>query len=98
MDVLDRVRLGEDQQVVVALLVAGAADEALAAKVVLVELEPLDLRAHGAVEDQDALAGRLPAAPPGSRAPSRVAACRPNSCVEHGHTSLLPNATARQIT
>ncbi len=59
MDFLDRVRLAEDQEVVVALLVTGAADEALTAKGVLVEPEPLDLGAHGAVEDQDAFAGRL---------------------------------------
>ena len=58
VDVLDRLRLGEDQQVVVALLVAGAAPKAIAAEVVLAEAEALDLRAHGAVEDQDALARR----------------------------------------
>ena len=58
MDVLDRLRLGEDQKVVVALQMACAGAEPLAAKMVLVEAEPLDLRAHGAVEDQNALARR----------------------------------------
>ena len=32
----------------------------VAAEVVLAEAEALDLRAHGAVEDQDALARRIP--------------------------------------
>ncbi len=57
MDFLDRAGLGQRQKVVVALLVAGAGAEALAAKLVLAETEPLDLRAHGAVEHQDALGG-----------------------------------------
>ena len=38
---------------------AGAAAEAVAAEMGLVEAEPLDLRAHGAVEDEDALARGL---------------------------------------
>ena len=37
---------------------AGAAGESVAAEMVLVEAEALDLRAHGAVEDEDALARR----------------------------------------
>jgi hypothetical protein len=53
VDVLDRVGLRQDQQVVVALLMAGATGELVAAKVVLVEAEALDLRAHRAVEDQE---------------------------------------------
>ena len=56
VDFLDRLRLAQDQQIVVALLVAGAAAEPVAAKMVLVEAEALDLRAHGAVENEDALA------------------------------------------
>ncbi len=59
VDVLDRLRLGQDQQVVVALLrmpVRGAG--AMPGEVVLAEAEPLDLGAHRAVEDQDALARR----------------------------------------
>ena len=56
VDILDRLGLAEDQQVVVALLVAGAADKSVAAEMVFVEAEPLDLGAHGAVEDKDALA------------------------------------------
>ncbi len=59
MDFLDRLRLGQDQKVVVALLMAGAADEAVAAKMILVEAKPLDLRAHRAIENQDAFARRL---------------------------------------
>ena len=58
MDVLDRLRLAEDEQVVVALLVAGATDEAVAAEMVLIEAEALDLRAHGTVEHENALACR----------------------------------------
>ena len=56
MDRLDRLGLGQDQEVVVALLVAVADPEAVAAEMRLVEAEALDLRAHGAVEDQDPLA------------------------------------------
>ena len=56
VDLLDRLRLAEDQEIVVALLMAGAADELVAAEMVLVEAEALDLRAHRAVEDQNALA------------------------------------------
>ena len=37
-----------------------AADEAGAAKVLFVEAEPLDLRAHRPVEDEHALIGRGP--------------------------------------
>ena len=59
VDVLDRLRLGQRQQVVVALQMAFAADEALAAEMLLLEREALNLRAHRAVEDQDALARRL---------------------------------------
>ena len=56
VDLLDRLRLGEDQKVVVALLrVAVDGAGAVAGEVVLAEPEPLDLRAHRAVEDQDAL-------------------------------------------
>ena len=55
MDILDRLGLAEDQEVVVALLVTGAADEDVATEMILVEAEALDLGAHGAVEDEDAL-------------------------------------------
>ena len=58
MDFLDRRRLREDQEVVVALLVAGAAAEALAAEMVLAIAQRLDFRAHRAVEHQNALGGR----------------------------------------
>ncbi len=53
---LDRLGLRQVEQVVVALLVAGAAGEAVAAEMILVEAEPLNLRAHRAVEDEDTLA------------------------------------------
>ena len=59
VDVLDRLRLRQRQQVVVALQMAFAADEALAAEMALLEPKPLNLRPHRAVEDQDALARRL---------------------------------------
>ena len=58
MDVLDRLRLGQRQQIVVALEGAFAADETLAAELALVEAEVLDLGPHRAVEDQHALARR----------------------------------------
>jgi hypothetical protein len=54
MDVLDRLRLGERQKVVVALQVALARHETLAAEMALGEAERLDLGAHGAVENKDA--------------------------------------------
>ncbi len=55
MDAADDVRPGQDEQVVVALQVAGLVGEALAAEVRLVQLVALDHGAHGAVEDQDAV-------------------------------------------
>src|SRR5690606_22687857 len=57
MDVADGVRLGEDKKVVVAANVPMPVLEPLTAMARLVELQRLDHRAHGAVEDQDALAG-----------------------------------------
>ena len=55
MDFADRVRLREDEQVVVAADLAVPGVEARAAIAALVELELLDHGAHGAVEHQDAL-------------------------------------------
>ena len=57
VDVLDRLRLGEDQQVVIAADIAMEIRKALAAKRGLVILQALDHGAHGAVEHQDTLAG-----------------------------------------
>ncbi len=57
VDVLDRLRLGQDQQVVVAPEVAVKILETFAAERGLVIFEALDHGAHGAVEHQDALAG-----------------------------------------
>ena len=57
VDVLDRLRLGQDQQIVVAADVAMEIRKARAAKRGLVILQALDHGAHGAVEHQDAFAG-----------------------------------------
>ncbi len=60
VDPLDGIGLGEDQKVIVTLLVTVADAETVAAELLLMEVEPLDLRPHGAVKDQDPLArGRL---------------------------------------
>ena len=57
MNVLDDLRLGEVQQIVVALeVLAVPILEPLAAKCRLVQLVLLDHRAHRAVEDDDAFA------------------------------------------
>ena len=58
MDVLDRLRLGQGQEVVVALQMALAGVKPLAAKMPLVEAQALDLRAHRAVEDENPLVRR----------------------------------------
>ncbi|MNL35740.1 hypothetical protein D3C87_1577860 [compost metagenome] len=57
MDVLNRLRLRQDQKVVIALLMAGAADKALTTKMILVVTQPLDLRTHGTVDHENALTG-----------------------------------------
>ena len=57
-DILDRLRLRQRQEIVVALQMTFAADETIAAEVTLVEREVLNLRSHRAVEDENALAGR----------------------------------------
>ena len=72
MDVLDRLRLGEGQKIVVTLQGAVAGVKALAAKVSLVETEALDLGAHRPVDQQNALArgaakGRQRVLPKGER-------------------------------
>ena len=56
MDVADDGRLGDDQEVVVALQLAGVVLEAFAAVVRLLQLELLDHGAHRPVEVDDALA------------------------------------------
>ncbi len=58
VDVLDRLWLGQNEQIVVALERAVAGDEALAAELGFVEPQVLDLGAHRAVEQQHALARR----------------------------------------
>src|SRR4051812_33166961 len=59
MDSADGVRLGEDEQVVVAAHLAVPGVEARTAVAALVELELLNHGAHGAVEHQDALGREL---------------------------------------
>src|SRR5690606_8932062 len=59
VDILDRLRLRQDEQIVVALLMAGAAGKALAAEMRFVEPQSLDLGPHGTVDDQDAFTGSL---------------------------------------
>ena len=58
MDVLDRLRLGQGQKIVVALQGAVAGVKALAAKVGLAQAEALDLSAHRPVNQQNPLARR----------------------------------------
>ena len=58
MDRLDRRRLGQRQQIVVAFEMAGAAGESFAAEMRLLKPERLHLGAHCAIDHQDAL-GRL---------------------------------------
>ena len=57
MEAADRVRLGEDEKVVVAAQVARPVGEARAAKLGLAEAQRLDHRPHRAVEDEDARRG-----------------------------------------
>ena len=59
VNVLDRLRLGEGEKIVVALEMAFAAVEAGAAEMRLLEGEVLNLRPHRAVENEDALARGL---------------------------------------
>ena len=47
------------REIVVALLMAGAADELVTTEVIFVERQALDLRPHRAIEDQDPLACSL---------------------------------------
>ena len=55
MDVGDDLRAGERENVVVAPQVAAVLAQPLAPEAALIELVPLDHRAHGAVEQHDAL-------------------------------------------
>ena len=59
VDVLDRLRLSQDQEVVVALQMAFANLEAIAAEMALGQTERLNLGAHRAVQNQNALTRRL---------------------------------------
>jgi hypothetical protein len=56
VDGADDIGARQGQQIAVALELLGMRREALAAEVGLAELVRLDLRAHGAVDDEDALA------------------------------------------
>ena len=53
VDVLNQVRAGERQQLVIAFDVFGEVFEALASVLRLTQLEALDHGAHGPVEDED---------------------------------------------
>ena len=53
VDLPDSVGLGQDQEVVVALLVVGVIGEAPPTEIRLAVFEPLDDGAHGAVKDED---------------------------------------------
>ena len=83
MDVFDRLRLGERQKIIVALQGAVAGMKTIAAEVRLTEIQALDLGAHRAVNDQDALARGAFAAPStrprGARNPCRGLDWRTNS-------------------
>jgi hypothetical protein len=57
VDILDRLRLRQDQQIVVAADIAMEIGKTLPPKRGFVILQALDHRAHGAVEHQDAFAG-----------------------------------------
>ncbi|ENT51371.1 hypothetical protein P046_01778 [Brucella suis 06-997-1672] len=59
MDFLNGFRLGQGQKIVIALKLAVTGGETIAAKMLFMETQALNLRTHGAVEDQDALARRL---------------------------------------
>ena len=53
MNILDRLGLGQRQQIVIAAQILCVVREPLRAKIAFRELVALDHRAHGAVEDQD---------------------------------------------
>src|SRR5690606_28517338 len=55
MNFLDCLGLGQRQKVVIALKLAVAGAETIAAKMFLMEAKPLNLGSHCAIEDQDAL-------------------------------------------
>ena len=59
VDGADRLRLGQHQQVVVALDQLAVIGEALAAVILLLQLQALDHGAHRTVDDEDALVGGL---------------------------------------
>ncbi len=85
MDFFDGIRLGQDQKVVIALLVTGAADETITAKMIFIKPQSLNLRAHCAIENEDTFAGGLAQRAQNFRA---VALCpfRAEQIVKHGRT------------
>jgi hypothetical protein len=88
VDILDRLRLGQDEEIVVALLMAGAAGEAIAAEMRFVEPQSLDLGAHGAVDDQDAFTGSLLQGGQHLGTITRRS-LRPKELVEHRHLLFI---------
>jgi hypothetical protein len=59
MDIFDRLRLRKNEEVVIALEMAGAIGKSIAAKIILIEAKSLNLRAHRAIENQYSLLRRL---------------------------------------
>src|SRR5690606_9124840 len=59
VDIADHRRLGQDQQIIVALQVPGPVRKAGAAEIRLAQLAVLDHGAHGAIHHQNALPGGL---------------------------------------
>ncbi len=97
MDLFDRIRLRQDQKVVVALLMAGAANEAVAAEMVFIIAQPLDLRAHGTVKNEDALAGGFLSAA-NTSLPSRFAPSGPKRLSNTGGLLDVVTDQIDQIT
>ncbi len=98
MDILDRIRLRQDQKVVIALLVTGTPNETITAEVVLVKSKALDLRAHGTIENEDALFSRLFQRLQNFRAVA-FAAQGAKQIVQHRHSLLILCKSARyQVT
>ena len=59
MNVADRIGLRQDQQIVVAAQVVRPVGETLAPEIGFLQLQLLDHRAHGAVENENAFAGEV---------------------------------------
>ena len=60
MDVFDRLGLGQGQEVIVALQKAVAGMKAIAAEVLFIQVQALDLGTHSPVNEENALARGAP--------------------------------------